>query len=257
MASADPFGFDTVTGAGVSASKSSKRDQEMTEKAKNNIDYKQLKDNMEPPKADKAATAMNAKLMNQVARELEKQSMGESLSAAPEGSGKDERLIMISKINRYMALPKNANRQIPNITNRTTDETLKAIIYDLENGSVGGGEMAFGALYIASQLLVKACDTKLNVVGANLTNLDKEVAANKQALMPPLEELAIKYSHLASTGPWTTLGFILAGILYDTHATNTDPEYAKKKAALKAAMSNPAFDPEAIAKNRTSSNGKK
>lgn len=239
MASSDPFGFDTVTGAGVSATKTSKREMEMNDKAKNNVDYKQVRESFEPPKIN---NKNNARLMNEVAKELERQSTG---AGGDEGGvpDKTERYKMIAKINAYMNLPKNLNRAIPKITDRTTDETLKAIIYDLENGSIGGADMMFASLLIVAGLVPQAAAAGTGG-RVNLTGLDQNIVANRETIMPTMEELAIKYSHLMTAGPWTGLVFALGNIALDTHKTNTDPEYAKKKAELKARLD--SVNPEVL-----------
>lgn len=146
-----------------------------------------------------------------------------------------ERLKLVQKINMYYDLPRNATRKRLKITARTSMETLKAELYDLENTSIPAAEMFLLATVNLADVVERLSYTKLNFLDLKLNNLGNNVRANSPSLMPLMQELSIKYSDLMISNIWVRLGFSLGGIALGTHQQNQaylpSEEEVEKKAA--------------------------
>lgn len=235
--------FTRATVSGVADAKAESEASAMKSKVSKQLDKKDLKDSMAPPrekKEDKAASKAEKALKSAYIQDvMSKIGAGKSSSSSEESLTPEQkeqiRIQLCSKLSRYYALPQFADRQRLLVTDRTPIDAIKAEIYSLEQTALNPAELFFGATVLLGQVVEKLSvdpkDGRLRFAGMDLRGFSANIAVNKRILEPHLQILAVKYSNVIPVGPWAGLALALMQIAQHTHVINTDPAAAARAAA--------------------------
>lgn len=236
---ADGIDFTRATISGVSEAKAHGVTSALKDKAAKAADYNKIKESVAPNKEKEKMSKQlkDAYIKDTMAAMTGSNALGSSGTSTTTTTAtrttntaqetEQERIMLMSKIKQYYELPRFADRTQLKITAATPIETLKAEIYDLENGSVGGGELFFAGCTMAAKAIENLSHTRFNALDLQLDGYSTHVSMNREVFQGPIEILAIKYKHLFTVGPWGALAnaFIQVGMI--THRYNTDPEFRK------------------------------
>lgn len=228
--------FKSVTTSGVAQSKSEKAFAELNEKAKKAKEFNDIKVSIADPKPDKNNAEKALKKLY-IQQSLQKISGQEDAQEPTAQDLENERLMLIRKIGAYYSLARFRNRPQIAITAKTTNESLKAEIYDMENetADVGPG-LVLLALNRALQVAEVWSNGGANPTGLNLHGITANAEKQNAELVPIAQEIMIKYmDYMPRMGVWGRLGTAVGSIVYHTHKYNTDEGYRKQVDAYEKA----------------------
>lgn len=231
-----PIDFKSVTTSGVAQTKNDKAITDAAERARRAREYSDIKSSMAPPKqeANNAEKALKKLYLQQSVNKI---SGKEETQEAPAQDPETERLNLIKKLSAYYTLERFRGRNQLTITAKTTNEAIKAEIYDIENETTEAGpELVLLSLFKTLEIAERWSDRGKNALGIDLGGLHDNARENQDKLVPLAQEISIKYMDLMPRmGVWGRLATCICGIGYHTHKYNTDPEYRKQIEAYREA----------------------
>lgn len=221
--------FTRATVSGVASAKADAETAHLKTKLAKQMEQKEMKNAMDP-KAERAAAKAEKALKQayiQDAASKIRSGVGSDDNLTPEQK-EQLRVHLCAKLAKYYTLPQFSGRQRIQISDKTSIETLKAEIYDLEQTALNPADLFFGVTVLLGKVIEKMSinpkDESLRF-GLDLKGFSDNLLANKQLLDPHIQVLAVKYSTLLPSGPWAGLSLALFQIAHHTHSVNTSKQH--------------------------------